>query len=170
MTTQVDVFESRIEYKEGDEPSKMASGLHARIGVRLSRHLDNYVDERKLGHVFDSSATYNFQDNQPKRQPDVSFVTYDKLPVLPDEELLLAPDLAIEIVSKNDDFYEVEKKVIQYQQAGVRLIWIVRPVIKAVEIYRLVNGLAPQIVDSKGDLDGEDVISGFKLAVSKLFE
>jgi Uma2 family endonuclease len=170
MVTQLD--EIALEYKnqaaEG-ETKKMASGLHSAIIVRLGWRLGPFVDERKLGYVLESSATYNFKDNPPKRQPDLSFISLEKMPTLPDEELTLVPDLVVEVVSKNDTFYEVEKKVQHYQQVGVKLIWVIHPVSQTVGVYRLVNGLLPQVIGIAGELDGEDVLPGFKLPVRTLF-
>lgn len=167
MTTQ-ELEALELQVQEGEQ-KKMASGLHGVLSMRIGRHLANFVEERKLGYVLDSSTTYNFQDNQPKRQPDVSFVSLKKMPEPLDEELTFAPDLAVEVVSKNDGVYEVESKITQYQQAGVKLIWIVRPVRKVVEVYRQ-SQIVPMMVGVEGELDGEDVLPGFKLSVKTLFE
>ncbi len=171
MITQLDELTlDREELDEEEEPKKMASGLHSIISGRLSRYVGNYVADRKLGYVLDSSATYDFQDEQPNRQPDVSFVSLAKMPVPLDEILTFAPDLAVEVVSKNDRVYAIGAKVQQYQQAGVNLIWVVYPFSQKVEIYRLNTGLIGQAVGPDAELDGEDVLPGFKLAVRALFE
>jgi Uma2 family endonuclease len=172
MTTEVfEGLDLDIGEKESDkEPEKMASGLHGVLGVLLSSYLVQYVHARKLGHVLDSSATYKFKDSPPKRQPDVSFVSLEKMPVPLDEELTFAPDLAVEIVSKNDALYEVEQKVQHYQQVGVALVWVVRPFSKIVEVYQLADGLVPQVIGPQDELDGGEVLPGFKLPVKALFE
>ncbi len=153
-----------------EEPHKMASGLHGAISMLLGSYLVQHVRPNKLGHVLDSSTTFNFKDGQPKRQPDVSFVSLAKMAEPLDEELTFAPDLAVEVVSRNDALYEVEQKVMQYQRAGVGLIWVIRPFSRIVEIYHLATGLVPQIVSLTGELDGEAVLPGFKLPVKALFE
>lgn len=168
MTIQIDAPE--LEAQEGEELHKMASGLHSKIAGRLFRYIGNYVDDNQLGHTLESSATYNFQDNQPKRQPDASFVSFASLTEIPDEELVVAPELAVEVVSKNDTVYEIENKVRQYQAAGVRLVWVIRPFSRSIEIYRLKTGLIHEVVGPDEELDGEDVIQGFKLSVNKLFK
>jgi len=86
-----------------------------------------------------------------------------------DEEINLAPDLAVEVVSKNDKIYEADDKVKQYQAAGVSLIWIVRPRLKVVEVYRLPEGPIARILGLEDELNGENILPGFKLLVSKLF-
>ena len=169
MSTEV--IDQGLGYEEEtEEPEKMASGLHGAISMLLGSYLVQHVRPKKLGHVLDSATTYSFKDFPPKRQPDVSFVSIEKMPVPLDEELTFAPDLAVEVVSKNDAVYEVEQKVMHYLQVGVRLIWVVRPLSKIVEVYRLQDGFVPQLVRPEGELDGETVLPGFKLPVAALFE
>lgn len=169
MTIQLDEKMLAIETEEGDS-KKMASGLHSVISGRVFRHLSNFVEDQKPGYVMESSATYDFKDGLPKRQPDVSFAPLSKMPTPIDDDLTFAPDLVVEVVSKNDTDYEIERKVSHYQQVGVRLIWVVHPVSQTVGGYSLANGLVPQIISVIGELDGEDVLPGFKLAVKVLFE
>lgn len=162
------ILEQSVQQENEEELKKVASGLHAVIATRLTRHLANFVDDRQLGYILDSSATYNFADTLPKRQPDASFVSFQKMPTPLDEELSFAPDLAAEVVSKNDTAYEIEKKVKQYQQAGVGLIWVIYPVSKTVAVYHRDDD--PVLVTTEHELDGIDVLPGFKLKVSELFK
>jgi Uma2 family endonuclease len=39
----------------------------------------------------------------------------------------LIPDVVIEVVSPNDSYNDIEKKIQEYQQDGVLLIWIINP-------------------------------------------
>lgn len=152
------------------EEEEMASGMHAAIGGTLHGYLFAHAHANKLGRVLNSSATYNFNDGLSRREPDVSFVTFKKMPVLIDDELTFSPELAVEVVSKNDKTYEIEAKVKQYQQAGVCLIWIVYPVTQTVEVYRLESGVRSQRLFGDDELDGEDVLPGFRLKVTTIFE
>jgi len=161
------IIEELLQKEE--ESGEVASGLHAVIGSILNSYLATYAHPKRLGWVLNSSATYNFKDDLPRREPDVSFVSLEKMPVPLDEELAFAPDLAVEVVSKNDKIYEAEAKVKQYQQAGVKLIWIIYPVSQTVEIYRLETALKSHRLTGEEELDGENVIPGFKLKVQNLF-
>lgn len=158
-----------VQTLEGEQLKKRASSLHSVIIMRLGRRLAAYVEDHNLGHVLESSATYNFQDGLPKRQPDLSFIPLDKMPMPLDDELTIAPDLAVEVVSKSDTDYEIEKKIQQYQQAGVKMVWVIHLVSQTVGIYRLATGLLPQTIGIAAELDSENVIPGFKLPVSLLF-
>lgn len=154
---------------EGEE-RKMASGLHGYIGSVLNQIIGHHVRTHKLGYVFESSTTYNFKNNPPRRQPDVSFVSKARLSYPKDTELDVPPDLAVEVISRNDDFYEIETKLIQYQAVGVKLIWLVSPLSQTVLVYRLADGLRSHGYAGDDILDGYEVLPGFQLAVSSIFE
>ncbi|MEX0819029.1 MAG: Uma2 family endonuclease, partial [Pirellulaceae bacterium] len=79
----------------------------------------------------------------------------------------IAPDLAIEVVSPNDLAVYIDGKIDEYLQAGVRLIWVVYPETKHVLIYRA--GTTVQRLGVEDELSGEDVLPGFRLAISKIF-
>ncbi len=157
------------EAEAGQQSGKVASGLHGVIGMRLGWQLSAYVYPNNLGWVFNSTTNFAMLGQPSSRQPDVAFVALERLAEPPDEEVPFAPDLAAEVVSKNDTAYEIEKKVIQYQQSGVKLIWVIYPLSKTVAVYRLSSQLTPEILDTRAELDGEQVVRGFKLRVSNLF-
>jgi Uma2 family endonuclease len=169
MSMQIDV---PVLERPLEADKKRASGLHSYLASRIAWLLRNHITPRKLGWIIDSSATYNFQDGGPKRQPDVSFVPKEKGTVMVDEELTVIPDLAVEIVSKNDTGYEIIQKVNQYQRAGVKLVWIVYPseAIQHVMVYTLADGLAGQGRKLGETLDGGNVLPGFQLPVQTIFE
>lgn len=81
----------------------------------------------------------------------------------------VAPDLAVEVFSKSDSSYDMADKVKDYVQAGVKLIWVVRPVDGLVEVYRA-DDKKPLLLGMGEELDGYEVLPGFKLKVSEIFE
>ncbi len=170
MTIQLDVMELPEPLVEGEEPEKMASLEHGIMGMKLGSYLLGYVLQNKLGLVFDGQTSFRMIGTPRNRQPDVAFVAASRLPADLRIKADFAPDLAVEIVSESDVIFELEHKVLQYQESGVRMVWVIYPVRQLVEVYRLATGYIPQIVSLNGELDGEDVIPGFKLAVKSLFE
>ena len=74
------------------------------------------------------------------------------------------------LLSRGDDVAEIDKKVLQYLKSGVRLVWVIHPVIQAIDVYRLQDGMKLQRLLIDEQLDGEDVIKGFQLKVKRLFE
>lgn len=104
------------------------------------------------------------------RIPDVAFVSWDRLPgrkrpaaAVPD----LAPDLAVEVLSKGNTRAEMARKLREYFAAGTRLVWLVDPRTRTVRVHsgpRTSRRLGPGDV-----LDGGDVLPGFTLPLQDLF-
>ncbi|MEI6045238.1 MAG: Uma2 family endonuclease [Chloroflexota bacterium] len=147
----------------------MAGGEHGEIAVILSSYLFAHIHPHKLGRIFDGQTVFVVGGKPARRQPDVAFVKLERMPARIEGEIPFAPDLAVEIVSLNDISTEIDRKTLQYQQAGVSLIWVVRPVLKFVEVYHSAD-VKPLLLGLNDELDGEDVIPGFKLKISTLFE
>ena len=110
-----------------------------------------------------------FSDTSKYRKPDTFFVRADRIPPnwVDDPALDIAPDMVVAVVSPNDIAYEVQKKIREYINAGVRLVWVISPEIRTVSIYRIDRSLAERI--SGEELDGEDVLPGFRCPVDGLF-
>jgi Uma2 family endonuclease len=105
------------------------------------------------------------------RIPDVSFTLWDRLPGgrVPAEPIPeLTPDLAVEVLSPGNTRAELARKLKEYFLSGVRVVWFVDPVARTVQVY---SSPDEAVVFAQGDtLTGGDVLPGFRLPVSRLFE
>jgi Uma2 family endonuclease len=170
---ELDLAEASENDEEEEEP--MPTAEHSFICVNISTELRLFLRGKKLGGVFDSTVEYRFpNENRAGKKvshyPDVSFVSQERLPGNPRTYLMLAPDLAVEVISPSDKDYDIDDKVDEYQRAGVRLIWIIHPANRTVDVYQIARGLRSQRYISEDELDGGDVIPGFKLKVSDIFD
>jgi Uma2 family endonuclease len=107
------------------------------------------------------------------RRPDVAFIRKGRLAGIDLERvpLPIAPDLAIEIVSKNDRADDLNLKVSQYLQAGVQAVWLFYP--RTQLAYRYLAGkLDPEVRSAKaGDrFDEPELLSGLSLPLSEIFK
>lgn len=162
---------TEVEQIEGEKVVEdIASFLHGVVGMRLGRYLDNYVDANALGYVTNAQTSFRVIGSPPTRLPHVAFVRLEKMPELLDSEVPFAPDLAVEVISSNDDWKANVDKAKQYLQAGTQLVWVVDPYTKSVFVFRDKENLNFRIVRGEDDLDGEEVVPGFKLKVSALFK
>ena len=152
-----------VEKPMGAKASETTVGMMVTVGA--------YIRLNKLGHVYDSETGYQCFPNSARtvRKPDMSFVAKGRLPddKSPGGHIKIAPDLVVETISPNDLYEEVETKVAEYRSAGVRLIWIVSPTSRTVMVRRL-DGSCSEVNDS-GNLNGEDVVSGFNCELIKIF-
>lgn len=173
MVTQLDTTlleSSPAELASGETQEEMASLEHGAIGAALNAYIYHYAKQNHLGRVFDAQTTFKMVGTPPTRQPDVAFVKQDKLPPDLKRTADFAPDLAIEVVSENDTVFSLLEKINQYQKSGVKLIWIVYPPNQTVAIYRISTGAIPETLSLDKELDGEDILPGFKLSVKAIFE
>ncbi len=159
-----------FELVDGEFAEIHVSVLSSIVAARIIGRLQAYCDQRG-GVVMSSELYYRCFPKKPKtgRRPDASFVCSERAT---DEWLdsgysKIAPDLAVEVISANDLAYEVERKTIEYLNAGVRLIWNVDPENRLVVVHRL-DGSVTRLRKS-ATLDGEDVLLGFSCPVADLF-
>ena len=106
-----------------------------------------------------------------ERRPDVAFVSYERwardrrMPQA--RSWAVIPDLAVEIVSLTNLADEVLDKLEEYFKAGVRQVWIVYP--RHSKVYAYTSTTAIRILAPGDELDGGDVLPGFHLSVTDLF-
>lgn len=148
---------------------KETGGLPGVVGTRIARILGNFVDAQNLGWVCGADTEFKWPGLQTTRKPDAAFVSIERLPFPDRDAILVPPDLAVEVLSKTDSYYEMLDKVQEYLAAGVQLVWVVNPVTRVIEVYRPGSVEPNQIVNAEGELSGEPVLKNFKLKVSDIF-
>ena len=159
------------ELVDGDLVDRGNSGMaHGGMGSFLGGLLAIHVRQHQLGIVCDSSTAFTLKQGN-KRSPDVSYVARDRLKGLkcpPRGYFQGAPDLVVEILSPNNTIEEIHTKITEYFDNGTRLLWVIHPDEKYVLVY---HGAEPdQLLRPQDQLDGEDVVPDFVLAVAELFE
>ena len=138
---------------------------HNRLRDLLVRILTPMVNESGLGEVV-GEQEYDFGGNA--HGPDVSFVRAAKAPQAEWNKRVqrFVPDLAIEIVSKNDTFQSLMRKKQRYRDCGTREVWIISPETREIYVYA---ERGDQILKNN-DLIRTDQIPGFSITVSELFQ
>jgi Uma2 family endonuclease len=143
---------------------------HGDIAVNACALLRNYVKAHDLGRVSAAETGFILKRNPDTvRAPDAAFIAKTRIPSegIPRTYWPFAPDLAVEVVSPNDRFDEVQEKVSDYFTAGTRLVWVVLPKTRTVLVYRSFHDVRSLGVND--ELSGEDVIPGFTCHVAELF-
>lgn len=148
-----------------------AGGRHGKIANWVATLLTLHVRAEKLGVVYAAETGFYTQRHPDSvRAPDAMFVSNERVAQIgdPAKYLDVAPDLAVEILSPDDTWDQAEAKAGEYLRAGVRLVWIVSPEHRTVSIYR---PSSEQVLLNLDDmLTGEDVLPGFAVPVSEIFE
>jgi Uma2 family endonuclease len=162
-----ETLEQITELEETEETEEVADGISGELSVVFGSYLVEYVYPRKLGRVYGADTDFELP-NIGKRRPDIAFCKASTLAHSPRTAIPVPPDLAVEVVSSRDEFDKLSKKLQEYKQANVKLIWVIRPLDQEVEVRRLDGTKSLLGVDDI--LKGEDVIPNFEIAVSKIFE
>lgn len=141
-----------------------------KCNMKLGSRLNVWAEQDGTGVAFDSSTGFRLP-NGAVRSPDASWVKQARLDALnlnPESFLPLAPDFAVELRSASDSAKELREKMQEYRANGVRLGWLLNPQEREVEIYRL--GQTVEVLRSPDCLFGEEVLSGFVLALNGILD
>ena len=149
-------------------------------GTAGEKNFNLYLDlgiwnrQTKLGKAFDSSTIFVLP-NGARRSPDVSWIKLERWNQLTQAQKdgfpPISPDFVIELISpsdiKNQRYEDLQAKMQEYLDNGVKLGWLIEPEAKTVEIYRV--GQQVEILNNPQTLSGEDVLPGFTLDLSEIF-
>ena len=144
---------------------------HGEIVMNLGILLGNFIKPRKLGRLTASDAGV-WLERAPDtvREPDIAFFSVEKMPpgVRVTGYSEIVPDLVVEIASPSDSRREVNDKALMWLGFGVRLVWVVNPDTRTVDVHRQGHGVTRLTENDR--LGGLDVLPGFTCAVSEMFD
>lgn len=157
------------ELVDGTLVEKAVGQYESRVAIVLAYFMEGYLEQHDLGICYGADAMLRVVPGRV-RLPDVSFVSWTKLPnrELPAEPIAnLVPDLAVEVLSESNTRREMENKRREYFQGGARLVWEIDPETRSARVYTSPDQF--QEIGPDGTLDGADVLPGFTLSLAQLF-
>lgn len=159
-------IDRRFELIDGKIVEKMPTEEHGLIAANIALALGAFVKQHRLGRVGVEVRYHASGDPLNVRMPDLSF-TSARRPLIREGSVPHLPDLAVEIRSPDDTITAMREKAAYYLANGVRLVWLVYPTHRFVEVYR--PGTDVTILFGDEVLTGGDVLPGFELAVAEVF-
>lgn len=145
-------------------------------GESGNREADLLIDlgiwnrQTQRGKVFSSSTVFKLPLGS-QRSPDAAWVELSRWNALSPEDRSkfppLAPDFVIELRSRTDKLSDLQEKMLEYRDNGVRLGLLINPQDRIVEIYRIDR--AVEIIESGNSIDCDDVLPGFSLDLTKIW-
>ena len=142
-------------------PSNLITGNRE---AELNGNLMIWNRQTKLGKVFSSSTIFTLP-NGGKRSPGVAWIANERWESLSIKEkeifAKICPDFVIELRSRTDSLSQLQEKMQEYLNSGLRLGWLIDPQNQQVEIYR--QNQSVEIVSLPTSLSGENVLPGFIL-------
>ena len=161
----------RGELIRGELSETMPAGhRHGKIVMNLGAELRNFVKPRKLGTLVASdSGVLLERDPDTVREPDIAFFSAEKIPLDADIPGYAesVPDLVVEVASPSDSRTAVNDKALMWLRYGVRLVWVVRPDARQVDVHR--EGRPVAALGENDAFDGLDVLPGFSCPVRDVF-
>lgn len=162
--------DTRCELVRGRVVREPPAGFeHGRLANRILYLLTRFVEEHGGGEILASETGFVLFDDPPTvRAPDAAFVAAGRVPSpAPAGFGRLAPDLAVEVISPSNTLAELHAKVTDYLDAGTRLVWALDPGTRTITVYRSRKEI--RLLAGGDELDGEDVLPGFRVRSSKIF-
>lgn len=144
-----------------------SSKLNTVVSGRLIHFLNAHVIAHDLGIITSPDAGFKL-GSRSYRQPDIAYISKNTSTDLKGVYFTVAPDLAVEIVSPDEDVF---KKANEYIEAGTKMVWAVYAAEKRVYVFRPNEdgtlNVQPYGIDDT--LDGGDVLPNFSLRVRDIF-
>lgn len=157
--------------KEGDVVIMAPTGFgSSETNSEIVYQLKAWAKKDRSGTVTESNGAY-ILPNGATYAPDAAWTRNERLENFSAEErqkfLPLSPDFVTELLSPSDSLRELESKMAEWIENGVRLAWLIDPYRKRVRIYR--PGREPEILENSPNVSGEDVLPGFELDLTEIW-
>jgi len=174
--TEKDVIEAEArenrlcELVDGTLVEKTMGFEESRLAAELVHLVKSYLDENDLGICVGADGMMRIAPGLV-RIPDVSFISWNRLPGRESPRVPiphLAPDLAVEVLSKGNTKLEMARKVREYFDAGVKLVWLIDPRKRTARVFSTIGKSV--LVGAHQALDGGAVLPGFVLLLSDLLD
>jgi Uma2 family endonuclease len=118
----------------------LTGGETGRRNIKLSARLEVWSDAAQLGVAFDSSTGFRLP-NGAIRSPDAAWISQSRWDALTPEQrkkwVPLCPDFVVELKSPSDDIADLQAKMLEYQENGLKLGWLIDPDRQIVEVYQI---------------------------------
>lgn len=160
-----------LELVHGELVEKPMSVLSGLVEARAITLLSNHCEPQRVAVVLGPTTGIRCFPDEPNkvRKPAVSVVKRERFSPkrLVEGFLTIAPDIAVEVVSANDEVGDLNEKVEEYLAAGIPLVWVIDPEAEIAFIHRGDGSVTK--LHKNDELTGETILPGFHCKVAELF-
>jgi Uma2 family endonuclease len=155
-----------------EKPMTYRNRWHSWIAARISQLLGNWLDRQPepRGAIHSGEAGCRLSRNPDTIVGiDVAYISAELASRVTKDTTLIdgAPVLAVEILSPPDKEEEVNEKVDQLLQAGVKAVWVVDVHFRTVFVYW--PDAQPELFNVIQELTAEPHLPGFRVPVAQIF-
>jgi Uma2 family endonuclease len=161
--------ERLYELVDGVLVEKTVGAYESYLAMLLGQFLGVFIRQHNLGILMGADGMLRLAPGLV-RIPDLSFISWDRLPErkVPRTPIAdLVPDLAVEVISKSNTSEEMDRKLRDYLEASVRLVWYVYPVQREVHAYTSLE--QSTVFHEQDTVTGGTLLPGFSLSLKELF-
>jgi Uma2 family endonuclease len=142
---------------------------HQRASHELDYLLTDFVKKHDLGEVLTAPFDVVLSMTDVV-EPDILFVSKQRLHIITKKNIIAAPDLIIEIISESTAKVDRVQKKALYEKYGVKEYWIVDGEQQSIERFNWKEGSFTQgVVTRAGEIFESQLLKGFSFTVSKIF-
>ena len=144
--------------------------LHQIVSDNLSANLIVYLRKHKLGRIISAPMDVVFNPIDTF-QPDILFLSNERLSLIGDKKIEGAPDLVVEILSPSNNQKEMGYKKVIYEMSNVKEYWIINLKKQILTQYENIEGefLIHRVFEKKDTLTSL-TINGFEMPMNELFD
>ncbi len=136
---------------------------------KLVMKLSTFIAEKELGEIYFAPLDVYLSETDTY-QPDIIFISKERLSIIGEKMIEGPPDLVIEVLSPATAYYDLRIKKDAYEKYGVKEYWIIDPLQKAIEVFVNREGGFEPLSAAKGD--GEvrsEILTGLRTGVNDIF-
>lgn len=142
---------------------------HQRTEMNITLRLGNYVENNELGEIYPAPFDVVLSDTDVV-QPDLLFVSKERLYIINDDNVRGAPDLVIEILSPSTASIDRNFKRALYARHGVKEFWLVDTDARNITVMLLSEqGYKIIGIYGEGQTLTSPTLEGFTLNLSEIF-
>lgn len=143
----------------------MPTEEHSLAAGNLFATLWNWNSRHKSGRVHMEVRYRKPEDEHNARIPDIAFSSARR-PLVKQGSVPDMPDLAVEVLSPHQSLKELREKARYFLASGSKLVWLVIPEKRLIEVYAPDN---EQVLNDDDTLSGGEVLPGFEMPVRDVF-
>lgn len=145
----------------------LTGGSTGERNAELNGQLWLWNRQAKLGHIYDSSTGFRLP-NGAIRSPDAAWVSQSRWDALTPEQrkkwVPLCPDFVVELKSPSDDIADLQTKMLEYQENGLRLGWLIDPDRQLVEVYQADRSM--ELLSNPEEISADEIMAGFVIKLT----
>ena len=142
---------------------------HQKADMEITLVLGDYVKENDLGEVYSAPFDVVFSDTDVV-QPDLLFVSKERLYIINEDNVRGAPDLVIEILSPSTASLDRNFKRALYARHGVKEFWLVDTDARSITVMFLhERGYEVVGIYGEGQTLTSPTLEGFTLEIDEIF-